>query len=33
MDVDKFLEWYVKHRWKIWSVVGVYVILRVLAAL
>lgn len=33
MDIDKLLEFYVKHRWKIWSVVGAYLVLRVLGGL
>jgi len=33
MDYKKFLEWYVKNRWIIWSIVGGYLLLRIIAAL
>jgi len=29
----KFLEWYVKNRWILWSIVGGYLLLRIIAAL
>ena len=33
MDFDKFLKWYVKNRWIIFTILGAYLLLRLLSIL